>query len=875
MKLRSIALTDVRRFAGRTASLSGIGDGITVLAEANEFGKSTFFDALYAVFFEKHRARGAEIKKLQPYGGGAPSVRVEVEVASGRFAIEKRWLTKAMARVTDAQGRQIAADDEAEVWIDRLVLGGLAGPAGLLWVRQGVMTLDPTEATKSERDQSLDARRALLSSVAGEIDLMTGGRRMDAVLRRVDLALADLVTATGKPKAGGPYATVLAEGERLGVEIAGLSDKVSALGADLAARREAESRLQRSEDPVEEAARRAALTEAQGRFAAAQNHADRLARAEQALALAQSQLALAERDRDALNQLDADLARASAEAARVTALEALAKAADAASRAALDQHERAAQQAQATLDAAQRRQDVAQRAALARQAQDRLGDLSDRLIKADALRLQIETAEAKLGQASITPAQVQAIADAELALALLLAEQNAAAPRLSVEYSGDMRLKIGDQTLDPHAELAVPQRVQVQVPGIGVLTIDPGRRSSEDAAERQLVATARLTQALARAGCPSLSVAQGALADAATLRAEVQQLHGLLAQIAPQGIGPLRVAHAEADRIAGTALPGGSVEVEAPLATDLATAQRISEDCQQALRHAVQVARNHGEALAAAVANVASAGVALMAVQTRAGDAAARQARRQEVLQTLDRLQSVVAGAKADRQALFDTAPDIATAKAILARTQSAVERNLADRQGLRERLLELNTRITAQSEAGLEETLAERQGQWAAAQTKASAYQAEVAGLLRLKRALDTARAEARDAYFEPVKQELQPLLAILHPDAELLMDDQKLLPSTLRRGPHDEPLDMLSGGTREQLAILTRLAFARLLARSGSVVPIILDDALVHSDDDRIVAMFTALHRVAQDQQILVFTCRQRAFADLGGVPVQVVIS
>jgi len=30
---------------------------------------------------------------------------------------------------------------------------------------------------------------------------------------------------------------------------------------------------------------------------------------------------------------------------------------------------------------------------------------------------------------------------------------------------------------------------------------------------------------------------------------------------------------------------------------------------------------------------------------------------------------------------------------------------------------------------------------------------------------------------------------------------------------------------------------------------------------------AMFTALHRVAQNQQIIVLTCRQRAFAPLGG--------
>ena len=70
-----------------------------------------------------------------------------------------------------------------------------------------------------------------------------------------------------------------------------------------------------------------------------------------------------------------------------------------------------------------------------------------------------------------------------------------------------------------------------------------------------------------------------------------------------------------------------------------------------------------------------------------------------------------------------------------------------------------------------------------------------------------------------------------------------------------------------REQITVLTRLAFARLLARDGQAVPVILDDALIFSDDDRIKRMFNALHRRADDLQILVFTCRQRAFQKLGG--------
>jgi uncharacterized protein YhaN len=48
---------------------------------------------------------------------------------------------------------------------------------------------------------------------------------------------------------------------------------------------------------------------------------------------------------------------------------------------------------------------------------------------------------------------------------------------------------------------------------------------------------------------------------------------------------------------------------------------------------------------------------------------------------------------------------------------------------------------------------------------------------------------------------------------------------------------------------------------------VPIILDDALVFSDDDRIGQMFDALNRAGQKQQVIVLTCRTRAFAALGG--------
>jgi len=52
-------------------------------------------------------------------------------------------------------------------------------------------------------------------------------------------------------------------------------------------------------------------------------------------------------------------------------------------------------------------------------------------------------------------------------------------------------------------------------------------------------------------------------------------------------------------------------------------------------------------------------------------------------------------------------------------------------------------------------------------------------------------------------------------------------------RNGSEAEDLQRLSGGIQEQIAVLVRLAMGPLLAEQGHEVSIILDDALVFSDD------------------------------------------
>jgi uncharacterized protein YhaN len=74
-------------------------------------------------------------------------------------------------------------------------------------------------------------------------------------------------------------------------------------------------------------------------------------------------------------------------------------------------------------------------------------------------------------------------------------------------------------------------------------------------------------------------------------------------------------------------------------------------------------------------------------------------------------------------------------------------------------------------------------------------------------------------------------------------------------------------SDGTKEQIAVLTRLAFAELLVDRGKPAAVILDDALAHSDPGRLERMFDILTHAARKTQIVIFGCDESRFLGLGG--------
>jgi uncharacterized protein YhaN len=87
----------------------------------------------------------------------------------------------------------------------------------------------------------------------------------------------------------------------------------------------------------------------------------------------------------------------------------------------------------------------------------------------------------------------------------------------------------------------------------------------------------------------------------------------------------------------------------------------------------------------------------------------------------------------------------------------------------------------------------------------------------------------------------------------------DQAVL-RCVRKDAREAAIEALSDGTRDQLFLALRLATLERYAETNEPMPLIVDDILVHFDDDRARATLEVLSEVAERTQILFFTHHAR---------------
>jgi hypothetical protein len=513
MKLTALRLHNVRRFADRGVAIENIGEGVNVLCAVNEFGKSTSFDALHALFFQPHTGTPGAVQALKPYSGGSPLIEADIETAQGRFRLTKQFHSGRRANVVDlGSGRLVAQADEEEDFISQLVHGGAGGPAGLLWVRQGLTGIE--RRAKSDMEAEARVRETVLTSVQGEVEAMTGGRRMALILDACKGELDKYVTPTGRPRSGSIYLAATDRVRTLTEKAEELKTDVGELREALDLRRAKAARLSELERPEDVDMRRRAWDEAQAAFDAAKLH-------EEKFGIAESQAVYAREKRDAakvaLDLHDTLLSRQSAlctanDAARIKRETAMAERQEALAReASADEALQAAETAQNEAQDLLRRLD---RASEASQAADKLGELRASLATAEETRRKIEAGEAELRALRLPEGTVRAGHDLDVEIAgLKAAAQNASTVAIDYADGADGSVRVDGNPLQNGERRPISGATTIAISGIGQLTVEV---PASGAATKLAEAMSRRTALLARLDVSSMAELHAR--DAAFLR---------------------------------------------------------------------------------------------------------------------------------------------------------------------------------------------------------------------------------------------------------------------------------------------------------------------------------------------------------------------
>jgi len=881
MRLVELTLRDFKRFV-EPVTITGFGPGLNVIDGPNERGKSTLLAALRAVLFERYASKSQAIVALRhDRNDTSPWVALVFETAAGRFRIEKQFLRGAYARLELPDGRRLeggAAEDALQEALGFLPAGTRGatidslGAWGVLWVEQGQsFSLPPLSST---------AREALQGALSAEVGQITGGRRARALTEKVEAALYELVTpGTGRPrKALKSAQDGLAALEARLRDLRARRDSFERLLADLPRLR---TEVQRLTDPARESEAAARLEEARQRYAAAAALSRRLGEAEQTLGasrLAEERGHAAVLVRDRLIE-EARTARETAAQAERRAAEAAGVADQAATRL------KAAETARREAAEVSQETDQAFEAAIEEREAVRLavtvGDLSARLDQARAAWRECRQARSDAEAVRLDERDVERLEQAERAVR----ESRAGLRAVALEVTFDLRpesverVRVDGRAVAPDERLALLEASLLTIEGIGSIHLAPRIADAERLRAEARAAVVAYEGLRTRLQVENLDEARRLLSVRQGHREAARAAEQRLALLAP-GRSPesavsaleeeLRPLRARLDRLR----PSAGGPDAAPTLDHAEAALTEAERRRRAARE--RLAEAEAEAAVPRKRAEVTAAEALTA-RTRADDLAARAAAlardlaeaetavpAAELRAAAQRCWAQVQAAEAAVRDLREArGPEDETVLDQRVRSCQAALDNLARERGrAREEMRAAEATLIARESEGLDEAVAEAEAELEIVRREAARLEREAQVLQLLRDELRKAEAQAQQRYLAPIGRRLARYLDVLFPGAELRLDENLSLVTLHRAGGHEEAVERLSEGTREQLAVLVRLAFGELLAEQGRPAAIVLDDALVFSDDDRIQALFDILALAGRKMQIVVLTCRRSLF-------------
>ncbi|MCH9651572.1 MAG: AAA family ATPase [Deltaproteobacteria bacterium] len=847
-------------------ALMDFSPGLNLVYGPNEAGKSRLFQALRVALFESHKGQATYKRELQGWiSTESPRVEVVFELGGKDYRLEKQFLKGAFCRL-EGEGETLK-NEAAEGRLQQLLGVGASGSRELgkeeqglwrlLWVTQG------TSHQAAHRDLNSEPKARLQNLVAREVGEITAGEQGEHLLERVREEMRRYWTAA-KQAPTGEFGEALKRQAAAEAALAGARDKKQAAEGDTEALIRCRRRLDALEPRRSDQKRR--VQEARGRQQAADQVERRLTAEEGRLASLELRVAQA---RSGLNQRS-EVGRAVAQ--KKAEQKALGERLVAQERGLADL-ERGSVAAREALASAERAKDKARleaRHARSLARRERLAtevtELEERCREAQQEADRLAAAERLLSGVAISRQDLESFEEGQNQLqeARVRLEASGVRVRLQALQALEVSLPEGSQELSPKGDLVrtVTEAETWEIPGILRFEMEPGGRDLESWKEKVLKLEKSAAARLEEWGASTLEEVRDLVQGREQARSNRQMHRRFLERWAPQGVEALK------GRLAGLKQDLASL-AEIPKGLTLEAADAALEEAEGRLEGARQ-----GKEAAASRLHEARLGNAALVAQARAleeslGSSEARLAQFPEpaVLEAEVQEQEKLQGeALLRREALkgeLEAAGGTGT-QALVTQAERALARLEEERSQAMEELRSLEGKLQARGEEGLHEALQEAEQDLEEAQSERRRVERRAQAVLKLWQTLEEERRTAQERFTEPVRRRIEPYLKVLFPGSELALDDQWQV-AGLATGNLQENLADLSFGAQEQIGVLVRLGLAEILAQDERL-PLVLDDALVHTDADRREAMLQILGRASERLQVIVLTCHESDYDALG---------
>ncbi len=794
MRLRRLALTDVGGVV--SSELVVHEQGVSVVLAPNETGKSTQLTAFRLLLSKTaHDGRPQDVRDLQPIGQDVGStIEAEIVIGGDTFAVRRTYNKRPSSSLTVTGSR--------------------------------TLTMQGKEADEFLRVRFLDA----VDQGLYELLHLAQGRKLEALDGgRSTTVIAALQGADGGAPAGGADAIV----ERLRGRVETAFDARN--GALKGALRKEELAVLEAEEQRDEVALRIDAMLGGGDATAL---VERTAAIEAELATLAERIAragAAERAAAGRTVLEAATAQDRARKQQVASLDQLIgeekdlAAAVEAARTELEQ--RTARTAALAGQAAAAVQARAELLSVASQAEADLVAALERTVEELRAGVAAERADASVLERVHGLERDVDVATAALASGAWELVARAGRP-LTVDVDGDtVTLAEGEELT-----IAVAASLVLRDPDGTIIDLhaDDGRRN---AVGRLATATEQLTAALAEHGADDVAALQARVAARARTTARIDALIERLEELDDEPVSEERPEPRQHD--------------------DQGDGQNL-DTLEEALASAVAAlaaaADGAGAELdAARAAEAQQQQMLTLKEEELARSADRRAAAEQEVAAArAERTDEALSEAVAAAQGALDAFGDVGEVEDVAAlEEQSAALTAELNAAGRAAAVAEDRVRSADALRATLESL--EHTAQGKRAELDRQVREAEAARTL-LER-LEEARAEQGDRYREPLERRIGELMTRLYGyECRVELDDDLRIVQRSDAEGRMIPWGQLSGGAKEQAAVVTGLAIAELAGDGG--VPFWIDDAIVFTDDDRVEGLKTLL--AESTAQVIVLTCR-----------------